>query len=131
MSTPKGTQLKSGAKVLNPSAIPIGQMVTVNAGDCVAHERGGWHVAVVPTAIGPQGHGLAIGQSNDVWHYSTGPSHGCQGVPPSSNAGQTTFDSAASGFGTDGRMVSADGTIGGAVGAAGSGSGGGSASRGF
>jgi hypothetical protein len=131
MSTPKASQLRSGAKIITPANIAAGQSVTANVGDAIAHERGGWHICVSQTPVTMAGHGLGVGQSNDQWHYSTGPSHGCQGVPPASNAGETTFDSAATGFGTDGRMVSSDGTIGGTPGAAGSGSGGGSATRGF
>jgi hypothetical protein len=112
-------------------------------GDIIPHPAGGWHVAIAGTPSQPVVYpaaGFRVGESNDFFHYSAGPSYGGVGTPQPSGS---TFDAVASGISTDGR-ASLDGTTyGGATGAASggvsnqssgagnSGGGGGSASRGF
>jgi hypothetical protein len=111
-------------------------------GDIIPHPAGGWHVAIAGTAGQPIVYpptGFRVGESNDQFHYSAGPSYGGMGVSQPSGA---TQDLVASGIGTDGR-TSLDGSFGGATGAASggvsgqssgagnSGGGGGSAARGF
>jgi hypothetical protein len=133
MSVPTKTQLKSGAKIVQPQSITAGQTVACYAGDVIPHSTDGWHVCIstVPVTIGPGGHGLVLGQSNDQWKYSRGASYSGQGVPASPGTAPTTYDGTATGYGSDGR-ASLDGvTFGGATGAAGSGGGSGSPSRGF
>ena len=103
-----------GARVVNPSGSSQGPPVPVNQNDIIP-AIAGWHVVLRPHSLPWQGYPL--GYSDDNVHYSLGPSTTGAGVPGTQLA--------------DGRMVSADGTIGGTPGAAGSGSGGGSSQRGY
>ena len=110
-------QANPGARIVNfPS--PGGPPAPVRRADIVPAIVG-WHVVVkdhfLPTA------GYPVGYSDDNVHFSMGPSSTGAGVPGAQLG--------------DGRMVSADGTIGGAPGLAGaggnSGGGGGSSQRGY
>jgi hypothetical protein len=142
MAQPKASQLRLGAKVVSPPT-PGGPSVTVVQGDAITH-LSGWHVCIAPpgqVVYVPIG-GYPAGYSDHLVHWSQGPSYSGMGVPGTPNLTQSV-DNVNSGFGTDGRAVSSDGTIGGAPGAAAGGvsgqssgggnvgSGGGSASRGF
>jgi len=136
MAQPKASQMKLGAKVVSP-----GPGATLMQGDVFPHLNG-WHVCISPGPVYVPIGGWPAGYSDDHVHWSQGASYSGMGVPGSVNPSMG-YDAAQTGYGTDGRAVSSDGTIGGAPGAAAggvsgqssgsgnSGSGGGSPARGF
>jgi len=121
MSQPKPSQLKAGAKVLSAPVSAGAAAVTAQPGDVITHASGaGWHVCTKATTV-PVG-GYPANSSDDNVRWSTGPSFSGQGIPPSPGTAPTTQDGAQTGYGSDGRGVNSDGTIGGAGYTAGGGS---------